>query len=264
VYWGPPGTGKTHRAAVEAGDDSYPVPPQKASGLYFDGYSGQTTIVIDDMRGARMTHTQLLLLLDKRPLKLSVIGGFVPAKFTRVIITSNMHPFYWYQELHTRHDYEWGALERRINTITKLTEVYRPPGGVARAPHVVPPPEEGGGRIIDLTDDWDQFRGPAQAPPPSRRREREEAQQAAVDLAISRRRLDEMRGYPVPGISRYLRGFRGGSPDLPIEVEEEGDYGNYVATQMMHGVEEDPEIDTRRRARDTERETIVFGHENSL
>jgi hypothetical protein len=80
---GPPGCGKT-RAIHEAYPDAY----WKPEGEWWDGYEGQPVVVLDDYY-SDIRYSQALRVLDRYPLRLPVKGGFVPAEFTTVLITSN-------------------------------------------------------------------------------------------------------------------------------------------------------------------------------
>lgn len=80
---GPAGCGKT-RAIHEAYPDAY----WKPDGPWWDGYEGHSVVVLDDYYGD-LPYSQLLRVLDRYPLRLPVKGGFVPAEFTTVLITSN-------------------------------------------------------------------------------------------------------------------------------------------------------------------------------
>lgn len=109
-YYGPAGSGKTGRAH-EMDPNIYRLASTKP--LWFDGYSGQATLLIDDFYG-NMDYSTLLQLLDGYRFSVPIKGGFVWKKWSRVIITSNTHPKTWYVE----HDFS--ALERRF---TKILEV---------------------------------------------------------------------------------------------------------------------------------------------
>lgn len=104
---GPPGSGKT-RLANTMDPDIFHVP--SCEPLWFDGYSGEKTILFDDYYGA-LKWGKLLQLLDGYRFSVPVKGGFVWKKWTKVIITSNALPKCWYQT----EDYT--ALERRITEI---------------------------------------------------------------------------------------------------------------------------------------------------
>lgn len=103
------GTGKT-RSAFEADPKLYVVPEPINGLLWFDGYEGEQTILLDDFYGWVKYHT-LLNLTDGYPMRLPVKGGFARRNWTNVYITSNQHPSEWYDRK------EWKALERRIKLI---------------------------------------------------------------------------------------------------------------------------------------------------
>jgi len=100
VMTGAPGCGKT-RWAYNRDPNLYAVmPPNKNGVLWFDGYIGQKTILIDDFRGW-IKFSQILHICDGYPLQLQVKGGTVWADWDTVIITSN-------NEI----DKFWGSMER--------------------------------------------------------------------------------------------------------------------------------------------------------
>lgn len=105
VLWGDAGTGKSRYAY-----DNFPNLYSKPPGKWWDGYSGQETILLDDFYGY-IQYSELLNVLDRYPYHAEVKGGYVWAQWSRIIITSNKHPKDWY---------EYGltpALSRRINKI---------------------------------------------------------------------------------------------------------------------------------------------------
>lgn len=111
VFWGEPGSGKT-RACMEADPDLFWVP--NTSPVWWDGYCGQETILLDDFYGW-IKYGRLLNLLDGYRFRLPVKGGFTWKAWKRVYITSNMHPDSWYQTVQDKR-----ALNRRISSITRL------------------------------------------------------------------------------------------------------------------------------------------------
>lgn len=110
VLWGPPGSGKT-RKAVEYDDNYYEVCSPNNGTLWFDGYTGQKTVIFDDFYGWIKWH-ELLRLLDGYRRMIPTKGGFTHKEWNRVYLTSNKHPNEWYQNIEDR-----TALMRRINTI---------------------------------------------------------------------------------------------------------------------------------------------------
>lgn len=62
VFWGPTGTGKSHRAWEEAGPDAY---TKSARSKFWDGYQGESNVVIDEFRG-RFDLLNLQSLVQRR------------------------------------------------------------------------------------------------------------------------------------------------------------------------------------------------------
>ena len=109
VLWGEAGTGKT-RKVYEDNENIYVVmKPQKSGVVWFDGYSGEDTLLIDDFDGW-IDYTYLLHILDGYPLRVQIKGGTVKRNWTKVYITSNSSPYEWY-------DKELSAMLRRIDKI---------------------------------------------------------------------------------------------------------------------------------------------------
>lgn len=107
VYWGTTGSGKSYQAWSEAGVGAYPKDPLTK---WWTGYTGQRNVVIDEFRGI-VSIANALRWFDGYPLLLETKGASVPAAYTKVWITSNIHPKQWYPDL----DHEtWLALRRRL------------------------------------------------------------------------------------------------------------------------------------------------------
>ncbi|AIF34802.1 replication-associated protein [Sewage-associated circular DNA virus-12] len=109
VYWGVTGTGKTRRAMLEP--SAYKLNQNTNGTLWFDGYDGQSTLVIDDFYGW-IKYGELLTLLDGYPYRCQVKGGMAWARWDTVIITSNKCPDDWYPLVP-----DTAALKRRISAI---------------------------------------------------------------------------------------------------------------------------------------------------
>lgn len=91
VLYGEAGTGKTRYAY-----DNYPDIYSKPRGEWWDGYTGQKTILLDDYYGY-LPYCELLRVLDRYPYQVPYKGGFTQAQWDTVIITSNKPPNQWYQ-----------------------------------------------------------------------------------------------------------------------------------------------------------------------
>jgi len=112
IYHGPPGTGKTKAVWDEFGlSEVYP----KMVGKWWDGYSGQTCVLIDDFDPANCFDVQFdfyLKLLDRYPLNIEWKGGSGPFRSKVIIFTSNFHPDDWFINKENR-----SAFFRRIGRI---------------------------------------------------------------------------------------------------------------------------------------------------
>lgn len=113
VLVGDTGTGKS-RSAWEA----YPELYSKPAGQWWDGYNGEKVVLLDDYDGEIELST-LLKWLDRYPVQLPVKGGFTPAVYETVVITSNYTPEHWYCE--SKH---LKALKRRFTTYLVGKSIY--------------------------------------------------------------------------------------------------------------------------------------------
>ncbi len=96
VYWGPSGSGKSRHALELGGESQFWLPPPHANGsVWWDGYDGQETVVIDEFYGW-IRRDVLQRIIDRYPYQVETKGGSVPFVAKRVIITSNKAPEDWY------------------------------------------------------------------------------------------------------------------------------------------------------------------------
>lgn len=117
LFVGLPGTGKTRTAVrlAEMLGSYYMVPPAKSSGLYFDLYDGEDTIIIDEMDGGRCQPTFFNMLCDRYPMEVPVHGGSGTQMVSkRIFLTSNFHPKYWWKTASV------AAVMRRLDCIIKF------------------------------------------------------------------------------------------------------------------------------------------------
>jgi len=129
VLIGAPGTGKSRWAY-----DNYPELYSKPEGQWFDGYSGQKTLLLDDFYGD-IPYSQLLKMCDRYPLQVPVKCGFIYAQWDTVIITSNRSPDTWYPS-------GTDALNRRISRL-ELNYNHAPQVQACPPPPPPPPPPPG-------------------------------------------------------------------------------------------------------------------------
>lgn len=110
VFWGPTGTGKSHRAFTQAGDNPYYKDPRTK---FWDGYTDQEVVIFDEFRGS-IDISHILRWLDRYPVRVEVKGSTKILQAKTFYFTSNIHPERWYPDLDGE-TYE--ALKRRINII---------------------------------------------------------------------------------------------------------------------------------------------------
>jgi len=150
VYWGPPGTGKTRRAAYEAGADAYWLPkPGLGQTPFFDGYDGQETVVIDEFYGW-LPFDLLCRMCDRYPLMVNTKGGMVSFYPRKILFTSNLDPNQWYKEglraLERRFSLPNGRIEHMLGRMVGgLPQPWQPPavGDGAPPARLLPPPPPG-------------------------------------------------------------------------------------------------------------------------
>lgn len=113
VLWGPTGCGKTRKALAEGAFKWNPCDPE-----WWDGYRGETTLLIDEFYG-QVKPSRMLQLLDGHPCLLPVKGAATYAVWTKVYITSNTDPDSWYNDIPPSVK---AALQRRITAVTQMGE----------------------------------------------------------------------------------------------------------------------------------------------
>lgn len=118
LYFGEPGAGKTWNAFA-----NFPGIFRKSpDSTWFDGYTGQTSALLDDFAGAasKMSLVFLLQILDKYPLLLQTKGSHVSWNVDTIVITSNIHPRMWYKWEDRENQYK--SLARRFTKVVYFAE----------------------------------------------------------------------------------------------------------------------------------------------
>lgn len=95
IYIGVTGSGKTRKATINE-DDYYLMTNKSNGGIWFDSYDGEKTLILDDFSGW-IKYRDLLKILDGHCYNCPVKGGFVWAKWNKVIITSSVNVNRWYK-----------------------------------------------------------------------------------------------------------------------------------------------------------------------
>jgi len=169
IHWGDSGTGKTRDALAEH-PDHYILPHPKQSGTYWDNYTGQDTVVINEMNGGWFKWHHLLDLTDRYPFTVQVHGlGNIPFSSKTIVFTSNTNPTQWYPNTSNE---DFLPFRRRVSTVRHYLRAMK----TQVLPYIV---EDGWGpHALELYDN------------------EEEAQRASYA---------SMRG-PVPTVPRYVTG----------------------------------------------------------
>lgn len=115
MFHGLTGTGKSRCVYDMFGKDLWTFVDDK--GQWFDGYSGQTSALLDDFDGKSIPLTFFLKILDRYPLRVPVKGNFVNWRPKRIFITSNVPPSAWYPDSIPAHR---DALSRRLDVIVEF------------------------------------------------------------------------------------------------------------------------------------------------
>lgn len=116
VFYGNTGVGKT-RLATEMTENAYMIHPN--ANEWWPGYDMHDHVIIDDY-ASQWPVTRMLHLLDGYRVQLPYKGGFSPASYTLVVITSNIHPSQWYPIDCT--EQHRAALLRRINSVFRIED----------------------------------------------------------------------------------------------------------------------------------------------
>lgn len=114
VLIGSAGSGKTSFVAKKHGYENIFNLNLECDRFMFDGYDNEDVLLIDDFNGG-IKYTQLLRILDGHPLPLNVKNGRRYANFTKVYITSNVKPCYWYNNIYDN-------LKRRLKNCLEVTK----------------------------------------------------------------------------------------------------------------------------------------------
>ncbi len=107
-FWGATGTGKSRKAREESqvlGETYY-----KPRGEWWDGYTGQPCVVIDDFYGW-IKYDELLKICDRYPYRVPVKGGYENFVSKYIWITSE-RPL---EEVYRFLSYDCSSLRRRLN-----------------------------------------------------------------------------------------------------------------------------------------------------
>lgn len=135
IYSGIPGSGKSHMAKEEAdkyiestGGEVYywTAPATKTDKIWFNGYTGQKAVIINDFYGT-LDIDIFKNLIDKYPFRVEIKNGSCEWLAETVWITSNQGWKSWWPEKLMSNKFNTAAIERRIYFQKEFTEVYVEP-----------------------------------------------------------------------------------------------------------------------------------------
>lgn len=144
VIWGPTGTGKT-RWCYENHPDAYWKSKSCGAAQFWDGYEGQSVIVVDEYYGW-FSWDYLLRFTDRYPFSLDIKHGTVNCAARTIVFTSNKHPKDWYPNS----KYGWddsNPFKRRITEIRELA------GESLPSPSPPPPSVV---QVVPSTPEWEE------------------------------------------------------------------------------------------------------------
>lgn len=121
VLWGPTGTGKSHTAQLKV--DAYcerhtcNYARIGLNGGWWDGYSGEQALIIEEFLPKKCDLDLLLQVCDKYDrVRVPVKGGFAPMNARFIVLTSSQDPSTWYKDN--------GQLARRVSAVCHLKVRY--------------------------------------------------------------------------------------------------------------------------------------------
>lgn len=123
ILYGVPGTGKS-QLAYTMFPNIWELPILEGT-LWFDSYNtNYKDVLIDEFTG-NIRLDNLLKMIDNYYVRLVPFkGGFVWWNPNNIVITSNVHPCFWYDYNKQMHQHKEEALRRRITSIYHFTNLH--------------------------------------------------------------------------------------------------------------------------------------------
>jgi len=118
VRFGPTGSGKSLLAHHET-NDAFVWKPQM--GAWWDGYDGETHVIMEEFRG-QLAFEVMLDLLDRYECKVQVKGGMAAFVATKIVLCSPVPPWEWYPRNAANTRDNLSQLQRRITKIFEHRE----------------------------------------------------------------------------------------------------------------------------------------------
>lgn len=125
VLFGKPGSGKTSGVLGNEAEPIYTIESgmlqSGGSNLWWDGYTGENTVLFDDYHNW-FDISELLKYLDRYTVRCQQKGSSILAHYGKMFITSNTPPWMWKNRTSKPIAHlHMGALHRRIHTIAETT-----------------------------------------------------------------------------------------------------------------------------------------------
>nr|WCR62206.1 MAG: replication associated protein [Circoviridae sp.] len=117
--WGPTGSGKT-RYAIEHAGDEYWISNHSE---WFDGYWGQKTVILDDLRASTYKFAFLLRLLDRYPMMVQIKGGWEVWNPEVIYITAPERPEKVFINRETGET--WDSIDQLVRRVHEFIEFPR-------------------------------------------------------------------------------------------------------------------------------------------
>lgn len=118
VLFGPTECGKSYLADLMLPGAYRVMNSSDSKGkIWFEGYAGEESVIMEEMEGYRCTYSWLKEFLDRYPFKVESKGGSHEFAGKKIVITSNTPPSQWYTENANR---KYAPLERRLNNILEF------------------------------------------------------------------------------------------------------------------------------------------------
>lgn len=124
-YWGPTGTGKTKTAVQDAEllHTSWTIISGDLK-TFMNGYNGEESVIIDDIRKGTMRFEQLLRILDGYRLMVNIKGGYKEWVAERIWITCPQPPHHLFRNEETLEP--WDNIDQLLRRIDTIREFERP------------------------------------------------------------------------------------------------------------------------------------------
>lgn len=115
IMIGPTGSGKTASVGVHFKDHHDLIIPHGKGPLWWDGYSGEDTVLIDEFGKGRVPYTTIKRLIDYKSHTYNVKHSSCVANPKNVIVTTTHHPKTWYSGVKDKNEFR-----RRIREMGEL------------------------------------------------------------------------------------------------------------------------------------------------